>query len=1411
MYSNKLILVALAATVTVSESACTNDKKWMINNKRSKNCDWVAKKPSSRCQKKGKNGKGNKVEANVACQESCGTCDTCAPDSWSKKCVTAGMCANEFDLHEPAPTFFERVATFPVCSQIDGACDDETETSAEIVDVHVKACVASWSSAIDGAACAAGVDACPAAPCDGDALGSWCCADADCSGDWFYCNPKAGGQLTAVYTDSPRGVIGWVDLNDPRDPKPLGTFATPGEPTSVAVVGDAAVVAVSTGEDYVATPTPSPRAPCAFAGDTAYIAVAIENERDEDLGDGNPPQFPAGHVEIFTAKTANSELGLPADGSAPIPFAALSSLTAEAGDLVLAVEDSAYGKSRVFEIDVGVAPPSSSAYVVAHEGYGTVGDAGRPVRSLNFLFVLGLSGPDYVIDKVIALPDAQNARQLRFGFEGVAVLDNKIVVAFQRAWGADEFPQMGVYDYAVGGDAGWSFVFYPVDEPSSQYGGWVGVGDIEAAPVQTGGAVGDISRLARAPIMNAGIVLIIAASTLARAAGAQPVSCADPEDGSVASRFVRNTCTANAFDMAVHTIPDLVPLIRRTMCGPARLDDRVSLYKMGLADSFPGPKMCIWSTNDEINRGALTPYARRRDFGQDTAARRVDPCQIYFEYQHDATVESGVDRHELFERLTRAGYKLNDFMKNEEVGSFTPEQWDGMRGGDLRAVLDDASCGCDDAPVACGCGLDGDWPEAPSKAPPDWLRVPRQSSAWAVTMVLALPACRGAPARSLREASACGPRDACVFDALKRSGDRGASHPFPAQVLNGHRCDRHVDVGDADAAGAVARVGALGFVGVADDWATSVCLFHRVTACRARRAQLAEPPPPGNATDDWADWAVYAAARRRFAELLDAAGASPACAPPARGGGGAARAARGDARRLRRRRPRVRCRGGPRTSFRPVEALGLPRGGALGGPRRRGGVDAAFAAPADPLRRAARATIAGGRLFATLPADGALAMAYSRAEWNRLPVFLGAFLEIARRFPALPPVDFLFLLMDVPGVLDASTSPPVFAEARLRRAPPDRRHWLLPSFDTFRLEAATRLDGRGHVVDALAEPVAASLQFSGGEGNARRWAVTTACDATDDRLDVAAAEVAVEVEARGATDRAVSGDPAAAAARAVAAADGPTGITLRNYGFADHGDVCAKEAFLYLDGISTSNGLKYYGACGAPVILDERAAYEDLVTAAWPAHAAAAHDPGATLRDKVDYVGADGAGAAAFCASVARAVAWLRAHAADAKAMGARTRGAMLAVGSARGARRLPQPRRPRRGAPRARVGARLRVLAAVKGRCWARADAADAAVAASATVRAARLRLWAARQTAALYSDDAPAPRTAAQDVYAALRPCADLDCGGGLADLGAGGGPRGSLENPTRCCKVAGDDGAAARDACREACCRPAKPGKG
>jgi hypothetical protein len=37
-----------------------------------------------------------------------------------------------------------------------------------------------------------------------------------------------------------------------------------------------------------------------------------------------------------------------------------------------------------------------------------------------------------------------------------------------------------------------------------------------------------------------------------------------------------------------------------------------------------------------------------------------------------------------------------------------------MRRSAVVAVALLAVAGSDDAPVACGCGLDGDWPEAPS-------------------------------------------------------------------------------------------------------------------------------------------------------------------------------------------------------------------------------------------------------------------------------------------------------------------------------------------------------------------------------------------------------------------------------------------------------------------------------------------------------------------------------------------------------------------------------------------------------------------------------------------------------------------------------------------------------------------------
>ncbi|WP_339064950.1 esterase-like activity of phytase family protein [Teredinibacter turnerae] len=169
---------------------------------------------------------------------------------------------------------FNRIASFPVCSQIDPSCDDDTATAAEIV----------------------------AASSDG---------------------------MTLVYTDSPNESIGFVDITNPAMPVAAGTLKLSGEPTSVAVKGDYALVAVNESADYVnvggslqviniATQTlvrtmdlgGQPDS-IAVSPDKAFAGVVIENERDEDLGDGKPPQLPAGgffSVNIADADPANWSL-----------------------------------------------------------------------------------------------------------------------------------------------------------------------------------------------------------------------------------------------------------------------------------------------------------------------------------------------------------------------------------------------------------------------------------------------------------------------------------------------------------------------------------------------------------------------------------------------------------------------------------------------------------------------------------------------------------------------------------------------------------------------------------------------------------------------------------------------------------------------------------------------------------------------------------------------------------------------------------------------------------------------------------------------------------------------------------------------------------------------------------------------
>ncbi|MET3924775.1 esterase-like activity of phytase family protein [Devosia sp. 2618] len=123
--------------------------------------------------------------------------------------------------------------------------------------------------------------------------------------------------MTLIYSDSPAGGIGFVDITDAKAPAPKGFLSLDGEPTSVTVIGDKAYVGVNTSENFT---NPSGKLsvvdiatqkvedeydlggqPDSVAHNAAgtLVAIAIENERDEELGDGGIPQLPAGFVVIF--------------------------------------------------------------------------------------------------------------------------------------------------------------------------------------------------------------------------------------------------------------------------------------------------------------------------------------------------------------------------------------------------------------------------------------------------------------------------------------------------------------------------------------------------------------------------------------------------------------------------------------------------------------------------------------------------------------------------------------------------------------------------------------------------------------------------------------------------------------------------------------------------------------------------------------------------------------------------------------------------------------------------------------------------------------------------------------------------------------------------------------------------------
>ena len=119
-----------------------------------------------------------------------------------------------------------------------------------------------------------------------------------------------------IYTDSQPERLGFVDIDLPGAPKPQGVLAMSGEPTSVAVSGPYALAVVDTSPSFSApsgelvvvnlTTRDIERRidlggqpdSIAVSPDRHYAAITIENERDEEAGDGRPPQSPPGFVVI---------------------------------------------------------------------------------------------------------------------------------------------------------------------------------------------------------------------------------------------------------------------------------------------------------------------------------------------------------------------------------------------------------------------------------------------------------------------------------------------------------------------------------------------------------------------------------------------------------------------------------------------------------------------------------------------------------------------------------------------------------------------------------------------------------------------------------------------------------------------------------------------------------------------------------------------------------------------------------------------------------------------------------------------------------------------------------------------------------------------------------------------------------
>lgn len=253
------------------------------------------------------------------------------------------------------------------------------------------------------------------------------------------------------------------------------------------------------------------------------VASEVDDRQDTKVRSVvNIYQYQEAKAKYPTLESVNRANGL------PIPWAALSGLAAANDTTLYSIEDGFFGSNRIFELDLtqtpvkirkeifikdgkgvlaglkgdlpadkdanafdqtdldamlngdgtvnidpeAIAMARDGGFWIASEGAGTVDDNKYPVTKPNMILKTDAYG---VIEQVIQLPADLNAKQLRFGFEGITEYNDKLVVAFQRAWNKEANPRIGIYDL---NSKAWSFVYYPLDAVESPNGGWVGLSDL---------------------------------------------------------------------------------------------------------------------------------------------------------------------------------------------------------------------------------------------------------------------------------------------------------------------------------------------------------------------------------------------------------------------------------------------------------------------------------------------------------------------------------------------------------------------------------------------------------------------------------------------------------------------------------------------------------------------------------------------------------------------------------------------------------------------------------------------------------------------------------------------------------------------------------------------------------------------